>query len=89
MRHTTDDSNYTQISFKLTIVLSNTINIPEPVLIDTGMRAIGMKWNPSGSVLAISGQQFEGDLGSQSVQFYTPFGQHLRTLKVPGTAIHG
>lgn len=53
------------------------------------MKTIGMKWNPAGSVLAISGQQNEGDMGSQSVQFYTPFGQHLRTLKVPGTNIHG
>lgn len=53
-----------------------------------------MKWNPSGTVLAISGQsQQEGggaDSGSsQSTQFYTPFGQHLRTLKVPGSSIHG
>ena len=63
--------------------------VTEPILIDTGMRAVNMKWNPSGTVLAISGQQLEGDTNSQSTQFYNPFGQHLRTLKVPGMSIHG
>ncbi len=53
------------------------------------MKTVNIKWSPSGTVLAIAGQQVEGEVGSQSIQFYTPFGQHLRTLKVPGTAIQG
>ena len=65
-----------------------------PVLIDTGLEATNLKWNTMGSVLAISGSQTvrhgpNGDSRKISmVQFYSPFGQHLRTLKVPGTGIN-
>jgi len=63
-----------------------------PVLIDTGMAASQMRWNTSGSVLAISGTKqtrVGGELKeSQNVQFYNPFGKHLRTLKVPGAGIN-
>jgi WD repeat-containing protein 35 len=63
-----------------------------PVLIDTGMRATNLKWNTMGSVLAISGSQTIRAPGGEErkmsmVQFYSPFGQHLRTLKVPGGGI--
>lgn len=63
-----------------------------PVLIDTGMEAAHMKWNTSGSVLAISGTKSVNSGGemkdTQMVQFYNPFGKHLRTLKVPGSGIN-
>eukprot|EP01006_Ploeotia_vitrea_P054301 TRINITY_DN67870_c2_g4_i1.p1 TRINITY_DN67870_c2_g4~~TRINITY_DN67870_c2_g4_i1.p1 ORF type:complete len:1236 (-),score=168.86 TRINITY_DN67870_c2_g4_i1:194-3901(-) len=64
----------------------------KPTLIDTGMRSSNMQWNTQGTVLAIGGVQTAstatGDKKEVSmVQFYNPFGQHLRTLKVPGSGI--
>ena len=64
----------------------------EPVLIDTGMRLAQAKWNSNGTVLALAGSQAtmlaSGEKRDVSqVQFYSPFGTHLRTLKVPGTGI--
>ncbi|KAJ9468906.1 Intraflagellar transport protein 122-like protein [Diplonema papillatum] len=64
----------------------------KPILIDTGMRATKVKWNCQGLVLAIGGTQTTtlpaGDKKEVSmVQFYNTHGQHLRTLKVPGSSI--
>ncbi|XP_014672746.1 PREDICTED: WD repeat-containing protein 35-like [Priapulus caudatus] len=58
----------------------------EPVLLDTGMIVTVLNWNHMGSVLAIGGsQRYAGaDKNVNVVQFYTPYGEHLRTLKVPG-----
>jgi len=62
-----------------------------PVLIDTGMNASKIAWNTNGSVLAIAGVRPASEGGqqrdTQMVQFYSPFGRHLRTLKVPGSGI--
>mmetsp|Transcript_14038 Transcript_14038/g.22384 ORF Transcript_14038/g.22384 Transcript_14038/m.22384 type:complete len:1210 (-) Transcript_14038:255-3884(-) len=64
-----------------------------PVLIDTGMETTtSMKWDTNGIVLAISGsKEFKGSNGEQKkqqmIQFYSPFGKHLRTLKIPGSSI--
>ncbi|XP_070533961.1 WD repeat-containing protein 35-like isoform X2 [Ptychodera flava] len=57
-----------------------------PVLIDTGMSVVQIQWNQTGSVLAVAGSQKsqQQDKDINVVQFYTPFGEHLRTLKVPG-----
>lgn len=62
------------------------------VLIDTGMSLSKASWSSDGSVLAIAGSQSQklpsGDVRRMCmVQFYSPFGQHLRTLKVPGGRI--
>mmetsp|Transcript_9052 Transcript_9052/g.14851 ORF Transcript_9052/g.14851 Transcript_9052/m.14851 type:complete len:1200 (+) Transcript_9052:114-3713(+) len=66
----------------------------KPVLIDTGMRVNKVKWNSGGTVLAVTGQQSaqaaSGDARDISmVQFYSPTGQHLRTLKVPAPSGSG
>ena len=56
-----------------------------PVLIDTGLTATNLKWATNGSVLALAGTYGGGSSGGREVamvQFYSPFGQHLRTLKV-------
>ncbi len=58
-----------------------------PVLLDTGMQIVSAQWNHTGSILAVAGSQHA--LGGENkdvnvVQFYSPFGEHLRTLKVPG-----
>jgi WD repeat-containing protein 35 len=62
------------------------------VLIDTGMKLSQCKWNTNGSVLALAGSKLttlqsgeERDVSM--VQFYNPYGMHLRTLKVPGNGI--
>ena len=64
----------------------------EPVLIDTAMIAVGCQWNHDGSVLAIAGTMSVSggiDKDSNVVQFFSPLGEHLRTLKVPGKQISG
>lgn len=56
----------------------------KPILIDTGMFIKGMKWNPNGNVLAVGGSLIEGPEGNKGVvQFYSPTGSHLRSLRVP------
>ncbi|KAM7060824.1 WD repeat-containing protein 35 isoform 1-T1 [Acridotheres tristis] len=60
-----------------------------PVLIDTGINVVCIQWNSNGSVLAVAGslKAPSQDKDVSIVQFYTPFGEHLRTLKVPGKEI--
>uniref|UniRef100_A0A8C3LWV4 WD repeat-containing protein 35 n=1 Tax=Chrysolophus pictus TaxID=9089 RepID=A0A8C3LWV4_CHRPC len=64
-------------------------NDHNPVLIDTGMNVVCIQWNHCGSVLALAGslKGTSPDKDVNVVQFYTPFGEHLRTLKVPGKQI--
>jgi len=66
---------------------------PNAALIDTRMTLKQVKWNSKGNVLALAGSQKSRGKGSDGeattrsislVQFYTPTGTHLRTLKVPG-----
>ncbi|KAJ3613075.1 hypothetical protein NHX12_019331 [Muraenolepis orangiensis] len=61
-------------------------NDENPVNIDTLMNVVSIQWNQSGSVLAVGGS-LRASVSQKEVnvvQFYTPFGEHLRTLKVPG-----
>ena len=76
-------------------------NDEEPVLLDTAMSVAEIQWNHTGSVLAIAGSQraptgagaavatgaAAADKDVNVVQFYSPFGEHLRTLKVPGKQV--
>jgi WD repeat-containing protein 35 len=55
-----------------------------PILVDTGMNIKGAKWNPNGNVLAVVGSLIENSDGKGVVQFYSAYGVHLRSLKVPG-----
>ncbi|XP_067559738.1 WD repeat-containing protein 35 isoform X6 [Pseudorca crassidens] len=61
-------------------------NDQNPVLIDSGMYVVSIQWNHTGSVLAVAGSQkaITQDKDVNTVQFYTPFGEHLGTLKIPG-----
>lgn len=64
----------------------------EPVLIDTGMMLKQCKWNSNGTVLALAGTQTVRNSNGKAmeinvIQFYDPFGTHLKSLKVPGTKI--
>jgi len=59
------------------------------VLIITSLRTTWIKWNTSGTVLAVAGSQVTSDgRESSMVQFYSNIGQHLRTLRVPGIGIN-
>ena len=55
------------------------------------MSSVGCQWNHDGSILAVAGTMpvanATSDKDSNVVQFYSPFGEHLRTLKVPGKQI--
>jgi WD repeat-containing protein 35 len=59
------------------------------LLIITSLRTTWIKWNTSGTVLAVAGSQVTSDgRESSMVQFYSNIGQHLRTLRVPGIGIN-
>eukprot|EP00056_Hartaetosiga_gracilis_P003229 m.61099 g.61099 ORF g.61099 m.61099 type:complete len:1163 (+) comp11378_c0_seq1:91-3579(+) len=58
-----------------------------PILVDAYMKIVCARWNNNGTVLAVAGSQDTGDTTTCAVQFYTPHGEHLRTLKVPGKVI--
>ncbi|KAB1266977.1 WD repeat-containing protein 35 [Camelus dromedarius] len=64
-------------------------NDQNPVLINADMYVVSIQWNHTGSVLAVAGSQEANtqDKDVNVVQFYTPFGVHLGTLKVPGKQI--
>ena len=57
------------------------------------MISVGCQWSHDGSILAVAGTMSvtgaSTEKDSNVVQFYTPFGEHLRTLKVPGKQITG
>jgi len=62
---------------------------PKATLIDTRMTLTQCKWNAKGNVLALAGsvksKSREGEERQVSqVQFYSPMGVHIKTLKVPG-----
>ncbi|KAL3289754.1 hypothetical protein HHI36_023149 [Cryptolaemus montrouzieri] len=59
----------------------------DPIVLNTGMIIVHCSWNHNGSLLAITGHQVCDEKHSNLVQFYNPFGEHVRTLKVPGLAI--
>ncbi|XP_046679205.1 WD repeat-containing protein 35-like [Homalodisca vitripennis] len=64
-------------------------NDDSPVVLDTGISAVCCCWNHNGSVLAVTGSTLlSGDTKSCNViQFFTPFGEHLRTMKIPGREV--
>ncbi|XP_035465888.1 WD repeat-containing protein 35 isoform X2 [Scophthalmus maximus] len=66
-------------------------NDENPVCIDTLMSVVSIQWNHCGSVLAVAGSLKASNVEKELnlVQFYTPFGEHLRTLKVPGKEMAG
>ncbi|XP_023129975.2 WD repeat-containing protein 35 isoform X1 [Amphiprion ocellaris] len=66
-------------------------NDENPVCLDTLMNVVSIQWNHCGSVLAVAGSLRASNMEKEFnvVQFYTPFGEHLRTLKVPGKQMSG
>ncbi|XP_044765831.1 WD repeat-containing protein 35 [Coccinella septempunctata] len=69
-------------------IMYNEIGTSESfIVLNTGMTIVHCNWNHNGSLLAIAGRQMIDEKYSNLVQFYNPLGEHLRTLKVPGTSI--
>uniref|UniRef100_A0A1A8S087 WD repeat-containing protein 35 n=2 Tax=Nothobranchius rachovii TaxID=451742 RepID=A0A1A8S087_9TELE len=66
-------------------------NDENPVCIDSSMNVVSIQWNHCGSVLAVAGSLRTANMEKEFnvVQFYTPFGEHLRTLKVSGKQMWG
>lgn len=60
-----------------------------PVIVDTSMKAVCCKWNHNGSIIAVVGSMVLPNENKESnvIQFFSPFGEHIRTLKVPGENI--
>jgi WD repeat-containing protein 35 len=61
----------------------------KPILVDAGMQVTQAKWNPNGNVLAVCGNLFDNPDAKGVVQFYNPYGTHIRTLKVPSSTVSG
>eukprot|EP00798_Chlamydomonas_sp_ICE-L_P009063 gene9063-16189_t len=55
------------------------------ICIDTGIKPSKCKWNLNGTILSVAGFQ----LGGGAQEFYNHNGEHLRTLRVPGSGITG
>nr|CCA19609.1 hypothetical protein PANDA_002987 [Albugo laibachii Nc14] len=94
--HVTDDAPTLAVAFRDGKVQITRGRFDEnAVLIDTGIELTQCKWNNDGTVIALTGTQYSsGDKNKDAkaleynvVQFYDPFGQHLRSLRVPGSRI--
>ncbi|XP_025414871.1 WD repeat-containing protein 35 isoform X2 [Sipha flava] len=57
-----------------------------PVVFECDMSIVAIKWNHNGNVLALVGSLVvDGDVKESNVlELYSPFGEHLRTLRIPG-----
>lgn len=66
-------------------------NDDDPVIVETGITNVWCAWNTYGSLLAVTGVQsvvLSGEAkDSNVIQFYTPFGKHVKTLKIPGKEV--
>ncbi|KAG8232917.1 hypothetical protein J437_LFUL011026 [Ladona fulva] len=61
-----------------------------PVLVECGIRAVCCQWNQDGSILAVAGTMPSEQpeiKETNVVLFYSPFGECLRTLRMPGHQI--
>lgn len=74
------------------IVIMRNEQDQKPIVIDSGLDKLCLKWSPNGSILAIGGVQVNssGASGEDSliVSFFDPRGRHLRSLRVPGKDLH-
>eukprot|EP01147_Barroeca_monosierra_P005562 gene5562-8932_t len=69
--------------------LMRTESDSKPVLVDTLMTLVAARWNNNGNVLAVAGKHLQEGTNRAAcvIQFYTPLGEHLRSLKLPGSNI--
>ncbi|GMH42155.1 hypothetical protein BSKO_10074 [Bryopsis sp. KO-2023] len=61
----------------------------DAIVIDTGLQLRKVTWNKDGSVLAACGMHTNPSDQSEIslVQFYSPMGKHLHSLRVPGSGV--
>eukprot|EP01135_Chromosphaera_perkinsii_P001605 Nk52_evm75s207 gene=Nk52_evmTU75s207 len=63
----------------------------KPIVVDSKITISKIAWNNNGSILAVSGNQSVSVNGETKevgvVCFFTPLGEQLRTLKVPGNDV--
>lgn len=62
-----------------------------PILINTQLKPVDCQWNHDGTILAIAGRSSDSNPGpnQNSINFYTPLGKLIRTMKLPGNQIAG
>jgi WD repeat-containing protein 35 len=62
-----------------------------PILINTQLKPVDCQWNHDGTLLAIAGRSSDSNPGpnQNSINFYTPLGKLIRTMKLPGNQIAG
>ena len=53
------------------------------IAVDTTMVVSKIKWNPSGTIIAIGGFSLEYEEKKAMVKFFDPRGNHLKNLKIP------
>lgn len=74
-----------------TIQLMKDTSDDQPMIIQTGITNVWCAWNTFGSVLAVTGIHsaiVNGEAKSNNViQFYSPFGELLKTIKIPGREV--
>ena len=57
----------------------------DPILIDSTMNINDLKWNPFGTIFAVSGNIDDGQDKRGIVQFYNNQGIYLKSLRIPGS----
>ncbi|XP_037297786.1 WD repeat-containing protein 35 isoform X3 [Manduca sexta] len=63
------------------ILLMKSCMEEDSIVIETNMNTIDCHWNHNGTILAVAGCT---DDKTNAVQFFNAYGEHLRTLRVPG-----
>lgn len=59
-----------------------------PIIIDAGIQITASCWNENGTILGVCGMKnVVGEKENNQVMFFSAYGQHLRTLKIPGREI--
>ncbi|XP_014248010.1 WD repeat-containing protein 35 isoform X2 [Cimex lectularius] len=64
-------------------------NDENPVIVDSRVNAVHCSWNHNGTLLAVVGSAIlpEDNKESNVVQFISLYGEHVRTMKIPGRSI--
>ena len=55
----------------------------DPVAVDTSMVLSKIKWNPTGTIIAVAGCSLEYEEKRAVVKFFDNKGNHLKNLRVP------
>lgn len=67
----------------LIVLMKNCIE-EDSVVVESNMTAVDCHWNHNGTILAAAGYSAEK---TNVVQFFSSYGEHIRTLRVPGGSL--